>query len=141
MKIVICGSSKFRKEKTEIRDKLNSLGHEAIIDLWTEKLAKGEAEELDKKMKEDHSEAKKEYDFIRLYYNMIKDSEAILVVNLDKKGIKNYIGANTFLEIGYAHCLNKKIFLLNPLPEQEYLLDELKATEPIIINQDLSKIN
>lgn len=72
---------------------------------------------------------------------MIKDSDAILVVNLDKKGIKNYIGANTFLEIGYAHCLNKKIFFLNPIPEQDYIRDEIKAAEPIVIDQDLTKIS
>jgi nucleoside 2-deoxyribosyltransferase len=141
MKIVICGSSSFRNKKVEIRDKLNSFGHEAIIDIWTEKLAKGEAEELAKRIEKEHSEVKKEYDLIRLYYNIIKDCEAILVINLDKNNIKNYIGANTFLEMGYAYYLNKKIFLFNPLPEQDYLLDELKTINPIVINQDLSKIN
>jgi len=141
MKIVICGSSSFRNKKVEIRDKLNSFGHEAIIDIWTEKLAKGEAEELAKRIEKEHSEVKKEYDLIRLYYNIIKDCEAILVINLDKNNIKNYIGANTFLEMGYAYYHNKKIFLFNPLPEQDYLLDELKTINPIVINQDLSKIN
>lgn len=58
MKITICGSSAFRKEKLEIRDKLNALGHEAIIDIWTEKLAKGEAEELSKRIETEHSEVK-----------------------------------------------------------------------------------
>ena len=82
MKIVICGSSSFRNKKVEIRDKLNSFGHEAIIDIWTEKLAKGEAEELAKRIEKEHSEVKKEYDLIRLYYNIIKDCEAILVINL-----------------------------------------------------------
>ncbi len=62
-----------------------------------------------------------------------------LAVNIDKKGIKNYIGGNTFLEMGFAHVLDKKIFLLNEIPDISYK-DEIKAMQPIILNGDLSKI-
>lgn len=140
MKITVCGSTTFRKEKVEIKDKLIELGYEPLIDFWTEKLAKEEAGELKQQINKEHSEVKRQYDFIREYYEMIKNSDAILVVNIEKNGIPNYIGANTFLEIGYAHCMNKKIYFLNPIPNQEYLADELKSMKIIILNQDLSKI-
>ena len=64
----------------------------------------------------------------------------MLVVNLDKHGIKNYIGGNTFLEIGFAHVLYQKIFMLNPIPDILYYKTEIEAMNPTIINGDLSQI-
>ena len=78
-------------------------------------------------------------DLIKRDYNLIKECDCILVLNLDKKGVKNYIGGNTFLEIGFAHVLDKKIFLLNPIPEMGYT-DEVKAVEPVVLNGDLAGI-
>jgi predicted RNA-binding protein with PUA domain len=65
--------------------------------------------------------------------------DAILILNLEKNGIKGYIGGNTFLEMGFAHVLNKKIFLLNPISEMGYE-DEIVAMKPVILNGDLDKI-
>ena len=73
--------------------------------------------------------------------NKIEKSDAILVVNVTKGDIKNYIGANTFLEIGFAHYIDKKIYLLNEIPNQKYIEDEILAVEPIILNGDLTIIS
>lgn len=54
-----------------------------------------------------------------------KNTYAILVVNEEKNGIPNYIGANTLVEIGMAFTWGKKIFIYNQLYEP--LLDEMKA--------------
>jgi len=62
------------------------------------------------------------------------------VLNYDRKGINNYIGGNTLIEIGYAHILHKKIFLLNPIPEIEFYKSEIEAVRPVILNGDISKI-
>lgn len=140
MKITLCWSSTFRKEKVEIKKQLIALGHEPLIDEWTEKLARGEAPELEQQMQTEHSEAKKQYNFIQIYYNFINESDAIIVCNYEKKGIKDYIGSNTFLEMGYAHVLNKKIFILNDIPDQPYILDEVKAMDCIPLHGDLSLI-
>ncbi|MBI5401399.1 hypothetical protein HZB05_01050, partial [Candidatus Wolfebacteria bacterium] len=66
--------------------------------------------------------------------------DAVLVMNLDKHGIKNYIGGNTLMEIGFAHVLNQKIFLYNPIPDIPYYKSEIEAVKPTIIDRDLSKI-
>lgn len=76
---------------------------------------------------------------IRGYFNIIKNSDAVLAINIKKNGIDNYIGGNTFLELGFGYVLGKKIYLLNPIPNMSYS-DEIKAFEPIILNGDLSKI-
>jgi len=42
--------------------------------------------------------------------------------------------------MGFAHVLNKPIYLLNDLPDSDYLLEEIKAMEPTILYGDLNKI-
>ena len=63
-----------------------------------------------------------------------------MVLNHDKKGIKNYIGSNSFLEIGFAHILNKKIYILNEMLDTEYCYQEIIAMEPVVLGGDLSEI-
>lgn len=70
---------------------------------------------------------------------IIKDMDAVLVLNFDKKDQKNYIGGATFLEMYDAFRLDKKIFLYNDIPEG-MLKDEIIGFCPIIINSDLNKI-
>lgn len=73
---------------------------------------------------------------------MKKSKKAILllIVNVDKKGIKGYIGGNSFLEMGFAHVLNKPIYLLCNIPKMEYT-DEIRAMQPVVLNGNYSKIN
>ncbi len=66
-------------------------------------------------------------------------SDCVLIVNQEKRGVKNYIGGNTFLEMGYAFALGKPIFVLNPLPELPYIT-EMNGMQPVIINGNLTKI-
>ena len=80
-----------------------------------------------------------EQDLIRDYFEKIKSADAILVVNVDKRGIENYIGGNAFLEMGFAHCLNKKIFIMNSVPSMIYT-DEILAMQPTVLKGDLSRI-
>jgi hypothetical protein len=69
----------------------------------------------------------------------ITPQDAVLVLNLKKKGIKNYIGGATFLEVYMAWRMNKKIFFYNPLPNCSFT-DELVGMTPIILNGDLTKL-
>lgn len=79
-------------------------------------------------------------DAIREFWNAMQGGDAVLVLNLDKHGIKNYIGGNTLMEIGFAHVLKKKIFLYNPIPDIQFYKSEIEAVQPVIINGDLTKI-
>ena len=45
------------------------------------------------------------------------------------------------MEIGFAHVNNKKVFLLNDIPENISYVDEIRAMADISLNGDLSKIN
>jgi len=136
MKIVICGSMSASKEMVETEKKLKELGHRIILPDFTYDYAA--LDEIDK-IKTESARNKVEYDLIRGYYKKIQDSDAILVVNVGKKGIEGYIGGNSFLEMGFAFVLSKPIYLLHQIPDISYR-DEIEAMQPIVLNGNLRKI-
>ena len=127
----------FAKEMIEIKSQLECVGHEIILPRNTESYAD---ESLSEESRRESAKNKINEDLIRAYFKKIEESDAVLIVNLPKNDIDHYVGGNTFLEIAFAHVLNKKVFLLNPIPEVSYS-DELVAMQPIILNGDLSLIN
>jgi len=143
MKITICSSIEFAYEIKKIADELIKQSHKVDIPLTAQKILNDELTleqfKTEKKKNGDGAFRKIQDDVIRLYYDKIKDSDAILILNIDKNNIKNYIGGNTFLEMGFAHVLNKKIYLYNEIPDIHYS-DEIKAMQPVVLNGDLSKI-
>lgn len=142
MRITICGSVKFAKDIVEIYHQLEKLGHEPVIHKEMFAIADGTAKEIiDGIEGGEHHEIKRKYNFIKAWYGFIVNSDAILVCNFDKKGIKNYIGGNTLMEMGFAHVNDKKIFLLNPVPEDVPYADEIKAMVDVVVEGDLSKVN
>jgi hypothetical protein len=140
MKITICGSVKFADKLVDIYRQLEELGHEPVMHEDIFGIADGTAKELINGIGLNHSEIKKKHNFIKLWHNLIINSDAILVCNFDKNRIKNYIGGNTLMEIGFAHVNDKKVFLLNPVPEDVPYVDEIKAMLDSIIDGDLCKI-
>jgi hypothetical protein len=143
MRIVICGSLNFTHEIKKLAEDLKKSGFDVTIPISSEKILRGEFSLEDiKKCKEDgkFSEMAIKFDSIREYWKKIKNSDAILVANFDKNNVKNHIGGNSFLEMGFAHVLRKRIFLLNEIPDMHYK-DEIKAMQPVVLNGDLSKIS
>jgi len=137
MKIALCGSLSFHEEISRIKEELQSMNYEVLmpasIELYGPKVDEIKADR--------NRYLKIAPDFIRMHFDKIANSDTILVVNLEKKGIKNYIGGNTFAEIMIAFYLKKKIFLLNPIPTDEKLSsmrNEIEAVNPTILNGDLS---
>ena len=136
MKIVICASMSASQKVIEIKEKLEKAGHRIIIPSRTEQYANGT---LPQESRRESVANKVHGDLLRKYFNEIKESDAILAVNFDKDGIENYIGGNTFLEMGFAHVLGKKLFLLNNISNISYR-DEIVAMQPIILNGNLNNI-
>ena len=134
MKIAICGSMSFAKEMLEVQVSLEELGHTAIAPVDAEKYANGESLIDDKWTKIKN-------DVIKEWYKVIKDSDAVLVVNQNKNNIENYVGGNALIEMAFAHILDKKKFLLNPIPEDMNYTDEIESFQPTVLNGDLNKIN
>ena len=136
MTIAICGSMQFHKEMGAMQEALRGRGFTVFVPGELDDIRKNESY-MDSD--EERITAKIEYDFIREHFRKIEQSDAILVLNYEKKGIPGYIGGNTFLEMGYAFGLGKKVYLLNDIPEMAYKT-EMAAIQPILIHGDIKNI-
>lgn len=143
MKIVICGSVNFPEKIREIEKQLVENGHEVVIPYSIIK--------HNLKSYEDAQRIKDDKEFVKAikpeltirHFNEIKNADAILVVNVEKNDIPNYIGGATFAEMIFAFYLGKKIFLLNPIPTHEkmdFLRDEIEGVHPAVINGNIDMI-
>lgn len=125
---------KFNNEMLELQKELERKGHEVFMPIFLESV------DYWSKDNSTRVASKKAEDLLSKHMNKIEASDAILVANYTKGEIENYIGANTFLEMGFAKHRAKKIYILNPLPEQTYIIDELESFEGSVLNGDLSRI-
>ena len=99
MKIItVCGSYKFKKEMTEITEKMALKGNCMLTPI-----------ELSRPKKEDYTEEEAMM-LDKMHREKIKMSDAILVVNVD-----GYIGSSTKTEIEFAKSLNKEIIYYTDL--------------------------
>ncbi len=135
MKICVCCSLTFTDKVKEMANELRELGHKVI-------LPNGVVIDAIHRPDFDPVVCKRGngYDFIREHFKKIEESDAILVCNYTKNGVENYIGANTFLEMGFAYYVKKKIYAINPLPDLKYISDEIVNFDVKVLDGDLSKI-
>ena len=135
MKILIICSKAFYKNIPIIKQKLEEFGHEiSLPNSYNNPQAEKESWDLGEK---EHSEFKAR--MFRMSEERIAGMDAVLTLNFDKNGKKNYIGGATFIEIYEAFMKNKKIYLYNDIPEG-MLYDEISGFSPIVINGDLSLV-
>lgn len=127
----------FTDKMIQAQKELQDLWHDAFLtDLHTSMIGKN-SEEIEKiKLHQKYN-----MDAIREFWNKMQCADAVLALNYDKNGIKNYIWGNTLMEIWFAHVLHQKIFLLKPIPEISFYKTEIEAIKPIILSWDLSKIH
>jgi hypothetical protein len=131
-KITICWSMIFFKEIEELKLKLENMWFEVYTPVkewtWTD---------YSKLNKQEQADLKQFY--IDKHIEKIKKSDFILVANFEKKWLKDYIWANTFLEMAFAYILEKKIFVLWNIPEQSNTV-EIEWLKPIVLNMDLEGV-
>ena len=135
MKIAICSSISMYKEILRVEKELVDKGHTVDVPEGVKNPTLIGRESVSEK-----TNHKIKHDLIRKHYEVIKKNDAILVVNIEKNGIKGYIGGNTFLEIGFAFILNKKIYCLYQLPDLSYS-SEIVEMQPIILNGNLDLLS
>jgi len=141
MRIYVLGSNFFMKEMVKCKDKLCALGYDGWIHPHYEAMVRGEMPGHLARLKNgEQAILKRENDYLKVHYRHILESDAILIVNLEKNGRKNYIGGNALIEMGQAHVHDKKIFLLGEIPSDISYVDEIIAMDPICLHGDLRNI-
>lgn len=148
MKLCICSSMAFYHQFMALKKELEALGH-TVLAPELEFEAKGDDTSVggyfDRNggvdaFAPDHEVWKKKGRAIAAHFRKIEESEAVLIVNYEKKGIPDYIGANTFLEIGYAYGRGKKIYILNNLPTTSSYKEEILGMQPIVLRGNIGAI-
>lgn len=144
MRIAICSSALFARQSRKIKEKLDKMGFEVF--LYPEKVeVGGKAIDVDEYYKMRKNNLTRELlnvkrRLIDEHIEKIKRSDAVLVLNLDKDEDRGYVGGNTFLEMGIAYFLGKKVFIWKKPSEDLPYFEELMALDPIFIEEDLEKI-
>jgi len=120
-KIVLCGSKKFIPKFFELEKKLKEMGYSVVVPReFIVDMPKKEASLLH------FSEIEKD------------DVDALLIVNENKNGQENYIGANGFAELAFGFYKGREIFLLNDIYEP--FEEELVAWEVITLKGEIEKV-
>ena len=133
MVITICMSMLLKHRLEEVSDLLRAAGHEPLSPIDTPNF------DYQGSTDEQRAQLKRERDLIREHWRKIARSDAILVLNEDLPGRPNYIGGNSFLEMGFAHILELPIYLMQDVPESAYR-SEMLAMDPTVLHGDLSRI-
>jgi diphthamide synthase subunit DPH2 len=125
MKITIVGSMKFYDEFVKAKEYLEEKGHEVILpkkDSMPEPIPK------DFKLKA-----------MQKFNENLEKADAILVMNYTKGDKVNHIGVNSLMEIGMAFNREKKIFVLNDIPES--CVHELEAINCVVMDGSLDNVS
>ncbi|MCA9365028.1 MAG: nucleoside 2-deoxyribosyltransferase [Candidatus Moranbacteria bacterium] len=129
--ITFSGSMTFLNEMKEIKKELEEKGFTVLLPDEGGFLGKENETEISVETQRKNS--------LTGTLKKIKQSDAVLVVDETKNNIENYIGANTFLEMGVTYAPGKKIFLWNDFPSQPNTL-EIKAMEPVVLCGDVMEV-
>lgn len=136
---MICGSMSFAKKMISTKRQLEKLGHLASVP--EDIKSHIDNPDLIDDLASNYKHATEE-NIMKKCFDMIAKSDAVLVLNHAKNGIKGYVGTSSLMEIGLAYYLGKKIFLLNPLPDSKSYrwVHEVTIIQPVILNGELERI-
>lgn len=134
MKIFIICSKVFYNRIPQIKEKLESMGHVITLPNCYD------APETENGYRGTEKHSKWKAEMIRHSEEVISSVDSVLVLNYEKNSLPNYIGGATFLEMYDAFRLNKKIYMINDIPEG-MLKDEIIGFCPVILNGNLDLID
>jgi hypothetical protein len=140
MKIMILGSMTFAKDMLRAKEELEKLGHVAEVPFDVEQHT-GDGALIDDL--ERNFQYCVEHDVMGKSFEQVAQSEAILVLNYPKNETEGYIGTSALMEMGLAHFLKKKIFVLHDIPDHKAhrWAHEVKIMQPVVLNGDFSRIS
>ncbi|MGH7234076.1 MAG: hypothetical protein ACREF7_01350 [Candidatus Saccharimonadales bacterium] len=138
--ITICSSSSFYKQAVELQDELAARGFEVIVPVMAEKMkAENNFERQNyQPWLTDPTTYGVKADLMHGHFDKVAKADAILVLNGDKNGIKNYIGGNVLMEMGLAFHLGMPIIIFNDVPEESKFMEEIRGMLPIVLNGNIN---
>lgn len=131
MTIALCGSMRVIDEMIACSRKLNQWGIDTHLPTLNEP--------VDYALLPASQRATTKAGLIRNHVEKIKASDAVLIFNQTLDDRVDYIGANSFLEMGFAFAFGKAIYILNDIPIQPNT-DEIVGMLPTCLRGDVEQI-
>ncbi len=149
MKIVLVGSMIFLDKMNSIKSQLENFGHEVTAPTLTEEEIETGANTfkdylvsqggLENVFPNNEIWKIKEKAMLQ-YKTIIDETDALLVCNFDKQEKKNRIGDNSFMEMGYAFFIGKKIYILQGPPYDDDKIEEVLGMRPVFLGGNIENL-
>lgn len=138
--IAVCSSASFYEKLFPIEKVLKKFGYKVILPKIAHKMKKNKNFNVDfyKTWYKNPNDYNKKQSLMNNHFRKIIKSDAILVANFDKRGIKGYIGGNTLMEITIAYHYKKPIFILNEIEKKSPIEEEVFGVNSVFIKGDLN---
>jgi len=68
-------------------------------------------------------------------FQNVKNCDVLLILNYSHRGVENYIGGNSFMEMVVAFFLKKPIYLLHDIPDNMTFTEEIKSLYPHVVQK------
>lgn len=137
---MIIGSMTFTKEMLQLKEDLIKMGYSVDVPYDAEYHLEDEGaiDDLERNYRYCI-----EQDVVWKGFQQVAEADAVLALNLPKNGIAGYIGTSTLMEMGIAHWLKKKIFLLHEPPDHNAYrwAHEARIVCTKVLHGDLSEIS
>lgn len=140
--ITICSSAAFFKQALEMEKQLAKMGYAVKLPYTAMKMKKSGDYRVEtyKTWFNDPKQYARKTWLIKNHLKKVKNGDAVLVLNYEKKGIPGYIGGNTLIEAAIGFDRGKKIYILNSISDNLGFKEEVYGLQPVFLNGDLSKI-
>ncbi|HSX16676.1 MAG TPA: hypothetical protein VLH86_01085 [Patescibacteria group bacterium] len=138
--VTICSSVSFYRQAIDVKAQLEALGVTVVVPLVALKMQESGDFEVShyKTWFADENDYGKKAELMRTHFDKVAAGDATLVLNYEKHGHKNYIGANVLMEMSLAFYLKQPIFVINELPADSPFEEELKGMAPTLLRGDIT---
>ncbi len=140
--ITICSSASHYRQALKIQKQLQKMGftvHVPSTALIMEKTGNFNTKNY-KTWYQNSADYSKKTKLMQDHINLIKNSNAVLITNFTKNGLKGYIGGNVLIEMAFAWHYQIPLYVYNNISEDMPLKEEIYAFQAKFINTNLSQI-
>jgi len=136
--ITLCASVSFYQQVVEIKKQLEQEGwHVLVPDLALMMEKQNDYNFMSYAEKFDSTDPLRKQKLITSHFDKIAQSDAVLIVNLEKHGREGYIGANVLMEMTIGFYLKKQLYLWQSIPTELFCYDEVMALQPSVLHGNI----
>ena len=135
--ITVCTSASFYRQSWGIKERLEKQGFRVYMPHTSKVMHRTGNYRVShyKVWYKDKNLFKRKALLMTRHFGEIEKGDAILVVNLNKKGSRGYIGGNVLMEMASAFYLKKPIYIWRAIEDSQPFYEEILGMEPIFLNE------